>query len=126
MAKNAAARLRISISIFATAQLTAELHELSLVCGRDTVAAAVVDVGLTDPVPQARIGDPEILGDLRGWLLTQPSKLDRALPELRRVRSGHLNILPETTIVASDRMSANPGEAQQRSQVRVLYRPHDH
>src|SRR5437588_533767 len=59
-----------------------------------------------------RIRDPEILRDLRGWLLTQSSKLDRALTELRRMGSGHLNILAETTIVASCSMSANPGEAQ--------------
>jgi hypothetical protein len=43
-------------------------------------------------------------------LLSQPSKLDRALPKLRRVGSGHRNILPETTIVASGSMSANPGK----------------
>ena len=41
----------------------------------------------------------------------QPSKLDRALTELHRVRSGHRNILPETTSVASGSMSAQPGEA---------------
>ncbi len=74
-------------------------------------AAAVVDVGLTHPVAQARVGDAEILGDLRDRLLTQPRELDRALTELRRVRSGHPDILPETTSVASSSMSANPGKA---------------
>jgi hypothetical protein len=73
---------------------------------------AVFNVGLLHPAAQTGIGDPEIRGDLAGWLLTQPSKLNRALTELRRVWSGHRNILPEATIVASGSMSANPGEAQ--------------
>jgi hypothetical protein len=60
----------------------------------------------------ARSSEYAILRELTDRLLTQPSKLDRALTELRRMWSGHRNILPETTIVASQSMSANPGEAQ--------------
>src|SRR5258706_15404465 len=55
----------------------------------DAGTAAVFDVGLADPTPQTRIRDPEIIRDLAGWFLPQPSKLDRALTELRRVGSGH-------------------------------------
>jgi hypothetical protein len=76
------------------------------------ITATVVDVALAHPATKTGIGNPEILGDLSGWLLTQPSKLDRTLTELRWVGSGHRNILPEAALAASGSMSANPGEAQ--------------
>lgn len=41
------------------------------------------------------------MGDLRDRLLTQPRKLNNAPTELGPVRSGYLDILPETTLVAS-------------------------
>jgi hypothetical protein len=41
-----------------------------------------------------------------------PGQLERALTELRRVWTWHLDFLPETTNVASAQVSVNPGDFQ--------------
>jgi hypothetical protein len=85
-----------------------EMCRSRIVTGALTVA--LVDVGLGHPVPQAAIADAEIGGDLRDGLLAQARQLHGALTELRRVGSGHLDILPAATMVASGSMSSNPGK----------------
>jgi hypothetical protein len=53
------------------AQLAAQLDQLGVFVLGHAGPAAVLDVGLVHPVLQTRIGDPEIRGDLTGWLLPQ-------------------------------------------------------
>ena len=55
------------------------------------------------------VGDPEIRSDLADRLVAHPSQLDSTSTELGRMWSRHLDFLSETTNVASDRMSVNPG-----------------
>ena len=111
-AKNAAARLRISFSIFATRNSR-----------RSAISSSCSSAEASGRRPRRRRpGRPSCADSCRRFrdplaicasgLLVQPGELDRTLTELRRVGSGHRNILPETTIVASGSMSANPGEAQ--------------
>jgi hypothetical protein len=58
------------------------------------LCATLVDVGLTHRFPQAAVGNPEVFGDLGDRLLAHAGQLNSTLTELRRMRSGHLNILP--------------------------------
>ena len=57
----------------------------------------------------------EIGGHLRDLLLAQTSQFNGAPTELRRVGSGHLDILPAATMVASGSVAAKPGEAHVES-----------
>ena len=69
--------------------LAPQRDQLRLLLAREAPPAAVIDVGLRHPVPQAAVGDAELLGDLRHRLFAQPSQLDGPLTELGRMRSGH-------------------------------------
>ncbi len=69
--------------------LATEPDKLRPLVASQTFLDALVDVGLAHPVPQAALADPEVLGDLSNGLLPQPSELDRATPELRRVWGWH-------------------------------------
>jgi len=71
--------------------------------------SATIDLGLVAPVPEPRLEDSEILGDLGDGFLTPPNQLDRASTTLRRVRYGRRSILLETTLPASGSMPANLG-----------------
>jgi hypothetical protein len=46
------------------ARLTPQRHQLLALGRAHTVLAALIDIGLRQPVPQAAIGDPELLGDV--------------------------------------------------------------
>jgi integrase-like protein len=80
------------------------IHELQ------ALLAAFVDIGLVHPPAQARLADPEILGDLRDRLLPTASQIHSSAPELQRLGSGHPE-LPSKTIIASDQVSGKPGQA---------------
>jgi hypothetical protein len=54
-----------------------------------TGAGVFVGVGLSQPVLQARAADAEVLGELEERFVTLAGELDRAAPELVRVRCGH-------------------------------------
>src|SRR6476646_5505848 len=53
------------------AVLTPQPHKLGLLIARETLALAFIDIGLGHPTTQTRLGDPEILRDLRDRLLPQ-------------------------------------------------------
>ena len=60
---------------------------------------AVLDVGLADPVRQAGLSDPEVLGEL-GELLTGlsvPRDADDVVAKLSGIRAGMMHILPCNT-----------------------------
>ena len=80
---------------------------------------AVLDVGLTDPTAQAALEDPRSAAISFSGFSRNRASSTALSTELRRVWSGHRNILPETTSVASGSMSANPGEAQPAQPQRV-------
>jgi hypothetical protein len=71
---------------------------------------ALVDVGLVHPATQARLADPQIQGDLADRLLPQPSQLHSTTPELHGLAAGINGLLSET-ILASDQVSGEPGQA---------------
>src|SRR5215472_15059153 len=58
------------------------------------LAAVVVGVGLGHPVPQARLADAEVLGDLGDRCGALAGELDGALAELQGVWCRHADILP--------------------------------
>lgn len=57
-------------------------------------AAFLVGVGLGHPVPQALFADAGVLGDSDDRFAALAGHLDRALPELRGMWCGHVDILP--------------------------------
>ncbi len=63
--------------------LAAQRHKLGAFIARQPGPAAVIDSSLRDPVAKTAVRDPQITGDLRDRLLTQPSKLDSTTPDLR-------------------------------------------
>src|SRR3954449_2439643 len=73
----------------------AQLDELLFLLARQLSSAAViVDVGLGHPVPQTRLGDAQLLRQLRDGLGLLAGKLDGTTTELGRVGSRHGDILP--------------------------------
>jgi len=77
------------------ALIAAELSKLSLFLARQLRHAAVlVDLGLGHPVPQARLGDTQILRQLGDGFGPFTGQLDSTTTELRRVGNRHDGILP--------------------------------
>jgi hypothetical protein len=73
---------------------------------------AGVDLVLAHPVAQARLADPEALSDLAHRALTEAGELDCALPELRRMRSRHNDILPSRLPPTQGRNPPNRGKVR--------------
>jgi len=57
-------------------------------------AAAVIDVGLGHPIPQTRLRDPQLLGQLGDRFGLLPRQFDGTTAELGWVGSRHGRILP--------------------------------
>ena len=68
---------------------TLELAQLSRLRRRRTGANPVLDIGSMQPVAQARVGDPEVLGDLDDWSVPTPGHGHDVRAELLRMRSRH-------------------------------------
>jgi hypothetical protein len=77
------------------ALIAAELSEFLLLArAQARIIAAIIGVGLSHPVPQARLADRQLFRQRRDRLLAQTGQLDRSTAKLRRVRCRHGNILP--------------------------------
>ena len=72
----------------------AGLAQLGLLGRRESRPDAVVDFGLLDPAKQARLGDPEVLGDLTHRHLVSTSECHDITSELLGVGSGHVGSSP--------------------------------
>src|SRR5256885_4903888 len=62
--------------------------------GQPCRAAVLVGISLGQPVPQARLANPQILGHRSDPFIAHTGKLDSTLTELRRLWCRHRNILP--------------------------------
>ena len=109
LGEEGAARLRISTSISATRSLRRNSTSFALV-GAEALLAAIVDVSDVHPTPQARLGDPEIPGNLRHRL----GRLHSMTPELRRMRTRHTDSFPMVP-TTSAQVSGRTGDPQDAS-----------
>jgi hypothetical protein len=96
------------------ARLTAQLDELFMLSARQALTAAS-SMSAWAIQFRRQLSLTEIGGDLRDLLLAQTSQFNGEPTELRRVGSGHMDILPAATMVASGSVAANPGEAHVES-----------
>src|SRR6202034_1402865 len=69
---------------------SAKLTQLGPLGRAHAVLDAIFDIGLFDPAVQARLGDPEVLGDLALRHLTAPGHCHDVTTELLGERLGHL------------------------------------
>jgi hypothetical protein len=102
--------LRISISIACTRFSRHSRTQLRALVGGQPGGAAGVDVVLLHPPPQARLGDPQIGGNLPDRLVTPAGQLHRSAAELRRLGCRHPELLSEA-ILASEQVSGKPEQA---------------
>jgi hypothetical protein len=72
---------------------TKVFHLLGLGFGH-TGTVPVLDIGPVEPVPQARLGDPEVSSHLRDRSIATTGDRDDVLPKLLGVGSWHGDILP--------------------------------
>ena len=77
------------------------------------IRAAHVGVVLGKPVPQAGLGDRLLVRDRGDRLDPRTSEVNSALPELRRVRSGHEQHPSRRNGSASGEVSGSRGQAHQ-------------
>src|SRR6266511_2385314 len=75
-------------------ELAAQLDQLGPVAGGHSLSASLVDVGDVHPTAQARLGDPEVRGQVADRLGPLTRQLDGASAELRRMWTGHADSLP--------------------------------
>lgn len=78
---------------------------------RHAGADTVLDLGLLQPVMQGRLGDPEVLGDLRQRGLVLPGHGNDIAAELGRVGLGPRNILPARNESSQVRSQSNRGQS---------------
>src|SRR5690606_22034857 len=69
-------------------------YQLRTLIARQPIALALIDRGLLQPGVERRIGDPELLRDLRHRPLTQPRQLDCLPSKLGWIPRSHLGLLP--------------------------------
>jgi hypothetical protein len=78
--------------------LPAQPHQLGTLITGHTLFRALVDIGLTYPIAQARIRNPQIAGYLGDRFAAEPYQLDRTPAKLRWMCNRHEDSLPENGI----------------------------
>jgi hypothetical protein len=75
--------------------LPAQPHQLGTLVTGQTLFRALVDIGLTHPIAQARIRNPQIAGYLGDRFAAEPYQLDSTPAKLRWMCNRHEDSLPE-------------------------------